>query len=316
MFALWIPLAHAAPGFYHPDDIAGLSARFAEASKAGVPFEERSRKAEGVAAGLADYRLALDLLGARAPEAERARLAELDKRYAREVAVLDKFAGAMMDDFDAEFTAAMDRAIKAFPGAKECVAEVPIGRPLPGIPARTQKNPDCVGEDLNAKVAAAIDADKALATAVAEILRLKWPEVTIDAAPQAPIGGAARWADPVALLRTGADRALDAIDRADAEKRDAFAAALEDGATIEQKKALVEQAKAVTAETAARRAALAGPVLAAADAEAAKWAKKGEPATGWCANPAMFGGCTGEDATKALVPRWIAAPKVSKALAR
>ena len=315
MIALWTSLALAGPGFYHPDDIASASARFTEAGKvAGGTFEARSRRAEDVADALADYRLALDLLGDTAPADERARLAELDKRYAREVAVLERFAAAMMEDFDQEFTGALERALKAHPGAKECAAEVPIGRPLPGLPARTEKNPACVGDNLNAAVAAQIDADATLGKAVKEILALKWPDITVEAAPQAAIGGGARWADPVALMRAGAKASLAKIDHDDAEKRDAFAAAIEEGVSVEAKKKLLDDANALTAETARRRAALAGPVLLAADAAAVKWAKKGEPPTGWCANPALLGACGGDDATATLVPRWLAAPKVQKAL--
>jgi len=305
----------AAAGYYHPADIAAESKTYGVAAdQASAAYESANRTAEALALAFTEYELSLDLLGAAAPAAERARLDALRKTYNRERAQLESFASYMLEDFDAVFLAAMDRAVATHKGATECEAMVQKGPSMPGIKPRYEKNPECTGEDLNAEIAAAMDRDPALAAAVKEILTVEWPALTTGAEAMAPIGGADRWVSVSALLSKGAAGALAAIDREDDAARTPLAAAIEEGATTEEKAALVSQARQITADTAAKRASLAGPVLTAADAAAAKWVKKGEPATGWCANPAMLGGCSGADATGELVPRLLADKKVGRAL--
>lgn len=312
---LLLASALAAPGTYHPAEIAAQSQLYATASDgAGRMFEERARGAEGLARALEDYELALDLLGDRAPEASRQRLDALTQEYNREFAVLNAFANTMVEDFDGEFVAAMERAIAKHPGAVECEREIAEGKGLPGMPAKKKPNPDCQGADLNAQIAKAMDDDPKLKAAVGEILALTWPELALEAVPEAPIGGAGRAVDVGTLFRQAAPTSLDRIEREDEDARLPFQAAIEEGASTDDLEKLVAQARAVTTATAAKRAAMAGPVLGAAEATAAKWAKKGEPALGWCANPASLGGCIAPDATAELVPRLVADKKVAAAL--
>jgi hypothetical protein len=315
MWLALLPLtALAAGGFYHPADVAAASKLYAKAAdQAGGAFEDHQRGAESLSRALLDYELALDLLGDRAPAAERQRLDALTKEFNRERAVLEAFANTMMEDFDAEFSAAMERALAKHAGAKECERTIADGPAVPGIGGRSKPNPACTGEDLNEKIAAAMDADAKLQKSIGEILSLKWPEVALDAAPQAPIGGDARWISVDAFFRGAAKDALKKIDREDAEAREKFEAAIEEGADKDKLAGLVAEADKVTAETAKKRAALGAPVLSAADATLGKWAKK-EGATGWCAQPALLGGCTGTDATKELSERLKADKKVAGAL--
>lgn len=311
----WFVATALASGTYNADDIARKSVLFGEAGAvAGETFGARQTRAEAVARALDDYELALDLLGARAPDAERARYLALRKAYNREHAVLDAFAGAMMEDFDKEFTDAMGRALKAHAGAKDCERELAEtgGMRVPGMKGQTKPNPDCTGPDLTAEIAAAMDADPKLNAAVKEILALTWPDITVLAEPQPAVGGGERTIAVVAVVEGSA--ALAQIERADEEARVGFQAKVEEGASKAELAALVTEAEAVTAATAAKRAAYAAPILAVADKTLAKWAKKGEPATAWCANPALLGGCSVPDAGDDVVERLRADKKVAKAL--
>ena len=155
MIALFLSSALAG-GTYHPDDIAALSQAFARAAEAAPLYEEAEAASRMVASSLATYQQSLDLLGERAPAAERERLEGLWTAYGREQAELQSFAGALMEDFDTVFTAAMERAAGAHPDAVMCERSIRKAG-LPGMPGREEANPGCQGEDLSPTIAAAMD---------------------------------------------------------------------------------------------------------------------------------------------------------------
>lgn len=317
MIALFAAAALAAGGTYHADDIAGKSVLFGQASEvAGKTFEDRQDKAEALARALDSYQTALDLLGDRAPAAERTRYEALRKEYGREHAVLDAFAGTMMDDFDGEFTAALGRALAAYPGAKDCEREIAEtgGMKVPGMKAPSRPNPDCTGQDLNDALAKAMDADPKLNRAVKEILALDWPVVDLAAEAQPAVGAGARAIAVTALFDPPRNAALIQIRSVDEDARAGFQAKIEEGASKAELAGMVVESQEITAATAAKRASYAAPILAVADKTLAKWAKKGEPATAWCANPVLLGGCAVPDASQDLVPRLFADKKVAKVL--
>lgn len=299
-----------ASGTYHPDDIAAQSEAFARAAEAAPVYEDAEAASRMVSSSLATYQQNLDLLGERAPAAEKERLTALWTAYGREQAELEGFAGALMEDFDMVFTAAMERAAAAYPDAVMCERSV-RKRGLPGMPGKEEPNPDCQGEDLSPTIAAAMDADAALATQIDELLARTWPGITAPSDAVSPIGGEGPWYTVDGVFERGAKAQLKAIDRADDDARLPIAAALEEGADPASQ---LEAARAVTAATAAARAALAAPVLAAIDKASAKREKKGQPAIAWCANPMSLGGCTGEPAGAAATDALIADKKVAKAL--
>lgn len=312
-----ISTAFAAPtGFWHPADLAAESRRFTEANEAvASTWEQVSRRSDTYARALRDYRAALDLLGSRAPAAERERLASLEKDFNRQQAVVRAFAETFVEDFDAEFSAAAERARKAQGGTiVECRATVADGPQVPGLRPRTRANPDCEGDDLNGALAERVDADPKLKAALDEMMALDWPPLKLEASPVPVVGGGERYVSVLSVMQKGAGPTLRAIEQADDRARLPFEAALEEGATPEQLAAKVAEARKITEQTAARRAKAAAPVLAAADAVLAKAQKKGEPATGWCAQPEVFGGCSGADASGELVGRLLAQKKVKKAL--
>ena len=302
-------------GYYHPDDIAAASRQFAAIStEMEAPVAALEQALDAQATALNAYREALDLLGPRANADERARLATLEATFHRQHAAAQRAVDALVTGFDAAFSASMERALAGL-GMRltVCAAEVPDGRPLPGIRPRMKPNPDCAGEAVSARVAASMDADPALAAALRPLLTdaaLAVP--ALPAAPQAPVGGSAQWIDLSRCVGALARERLLAIDRADDEARDALEAALEQDPAAAGSAALRAQGEAVAQATAAQRAALGAPVLAAADKLLAKRSKGGSP-PGWCANPALFGGCTGQEVTGDWLPTLTADPAVLRA---
>jgi len=312
MLGVLLVLPALAGGHYDPAEIARQSEQYARAADAaGATFRDRSAAVEVVARGLVQYEEALDLLGDRAPADQRERQAALEKAFHREKAVLQAFAGTMMDDFDSEFSAALDRV--APDDAVACQTMIPTGKALPGMPAPMKKNPECPGEDLSARLAQKIDQDPALKTAIDEILALEWPQVTVPDTPQAPVGPSERWIAVQPWFRAVAPSRLKAIDRADEDARLPIEAALEDDPTTDEMRALVDDAKAIDARTASARAQLAAPTLAAIARWNDKKAKK-DLDVGLCANPIPFGGCTGQDATQAIGPQLREDKKVARTL--
>lgn len=307
-----VPAGAATPaGYWHPDDLAPRSQVFVSASeRLQQAYGERERAIDSLSAALRQYRVALDLLGERAPATERERLDDLERDYQRQYAVAQAFADDLVGGFDAAFQGAVDRAVAKLGGAVECEGTISSGPRIPGMPAKREPNPQCQGEDLNDELAAAVDADPALKAEIDAVVARPWPDVTLAPEPQAPIGGGARWLSVHDLMTAGAREALLVIEGRDDAARDAIEAKLEQGASTEELKALEPEAERIEAETAKARAALAAPVLAASEAAMAKW--KGEPATGWCANPAALGGCTGTDASRDLVGRLVDDKKVAK----
>ncbi|MFT7519857.1 MAG: hypothetical protein ACI9MC_002001 [Kiritimatiellia bacterium] len=310
---LWMAANAASPGHYHPADIAMSSELYTQtAEKASGTFSDRQELLDSVAVALADYREGLDLLGDRAPRAEQDRLATLEKRFNRERAVLSAFASIMMEDFNEEFTQAMERAIPA--GAVACQPRVATGPSLPGIPARTQPNADCKGTSVSKRMGSALDADPTLQTAVREIMALSWPTITVDSTAQAPIGEATTWIATSAFFRKAANATLKRIDKQDTDARLDFEAALEQELSKEQLQAMLGKAHKITAATAQMRAAAAAPTLDAVDQWSAKRLKKGETAVSWCASPALLGGCTGTDGTRSPGKALLVDKKIAKTL--
>lgn len=311
---MWTTLLHVAlADTWHPADVAASSRQFDRlAARQSAVFEDRNRTAASLSGALRDYRTALDTLGERAPVAERNRLEDLESSYNAQFARLQAFADRSVGETEAAFGTALERALaKRGIGDPPCEKERPMGgMRLPGLPARMEPNPDCTGADRNAEVAAEIDADPVLGAFVDHALAADWPALALaDREPVPVVGTGERWIGVTAFLRATAARALDGVDQADDLERSRAGLDL---ATADEATALIDTARAIAARTAAARAGLADPLLRAADKVFARWAKEGEPATAWCAAPAGLGGCTGEDATSALLSRLLADRRIGK----
>lgn len=284
----------APPAYYHPDAIAGASARFAEASKAiGPAFERAEAEGQKYGAALTSLEVGVALLGGDAPkeltEWSDATRRSLTGQFLR----VQKFSGLVQDDFSTVFSAAMERAVPAVTrgyAAVECQST--------GIAAMMRRNP-CVGTDLSPELARVIDADPALQKEVASILSLDWPVVTAESRAWAPVAltGTARWVRGSVVARALVEERL-------AARLDTFERALDplqegldarDPAAVTR--AAAEKAKYLAGLGEEGRALRASMVAALQRAE-----KKGGPAqVGWCANPPALGGCVGEDATDAVL---------------
>jgi hypothetical protein len=311
--------AMATTSFYHPNDIAAASTEFARASEAtSATFSDRASSANAIASALNSYEESLDILGDRAPASERSRQRELKQAFNREFAVLSAFASTMAEDFDNEFTVAMDRAIKVVaPDAIECLAMVPkTASALPGIDVPLQKNDKCIGQDVNATIAALMDKDPLLLAAINEIAALEWPKISLEATAQRAIGAQNGSIDVGKFFRQVFRRELNIIRENDEMARLPFQTAIEEGVSLEKLKSLELEAVQLTQKTAEKRAELSASVFTASELLMSKWAKKEGEAAGWCANPELLGGCEGADRTKEFLKRLVEEPKFIKALSQ
>lgn len=314
--ALWLVLsasALAAPGYYAPQDVAAASQQFGRAqATAGANFAALQARADTLAAALVQYETALDLLGDDAPADQRTRQRDLRHHYQREQAVVAAFANDQADAFGAAFEAALKRAI-AGRDLVECHVEAPSLRMGPSFSRAAPVS--CTGTDENALIAARMDADPQLTRALESLLSAGWPSFSLIPTPQPAVGGAGASVDLLALIEGGASDALRTITEADEDARESFQAAIDDGATTEERAKLVEQAHQVTAHTALQRAALAGPVIQAVEGLRKKLPKIGVAADfGWCVQPTVLGGCTPAPITDDAAAKLAAQPKVAAAL--
>jgi hypothetical protein len=158
---------------------------------------------------------------------------------------------------------------------------------------------NCPGEDVNARIAAVIDQDPQLQSAIQSIDAIEWPGVSQPAKtwPASPLTGTEQWVQVGALVRTLFPTRLQ--DHQDDLDRSLASIFENDDLSREDKVA------AAGRERARYAAALAadGEVLIGALKDALeKGAKKGAPAAvGLCANAPSLGGCDGTDVTRDVV---------------
>jgi hypothetical protein len=320
IFLMTVAFANDA-GFYHPADVASVSEAFAEVNgPAAEGYHALSTAARTAASALNHYEESLDLLGASATQAERDRHAALTSRFHRDFAVAQDFAAAVLDDTETSFAVGLESAISTL-STPPTVCEKPssgtsvtsTGMRLPG---RASREAACEGEDKNGEIAALIDGNEAVRTAIREISGRKWPALQLETAPQAPTGwaDATGWLDLRKLFTTAAGDPLAQIIEADEDARATFEEAITEGTTVEERQAMVSQAEQVTAQTAASRAALARPVIAAIEGWNTKRQKKGLSTVALCANPVELGGCAGTDLTLEVLEPLLTDKKVRKAL--
>jgi hypothetical protein len=189
----------------------------------------------------------------------------------------------------------MERALATRPG-EEARCEPPAGG-IAGIVVRRahdgvaggSPSAGCVGDDLNAAIAAAMDQDATLDAELDALLARPWPAITVDTEAPSSTGGGV-WI-PFEVARPLAAGALDAVNAADDRARVDLEAAVEGGLAGQDVEALRATAAAIDAATAEARVAAFAGVRRAVERRAAKtW----EWPMSWCANPTYLGGCMGE----------------------
>ncbi len=291
LLAALVSAASAAPvAHYSPDGVAKLSVAFGKASEVmGPAFEERDGKLRAIGSALQDLEVGTGMLGADAPAEARAWYESTRRQAVGEALRLQKHADLLQEDYGRVFGAALERALPAAAKGvdlKECAPT--------GVAAMIGRS-NCPGEDRNPAIAAAIDADAALAKELADIATVEWPAVSTPRTTLAavPMTGGDRWVSGPALAARFVGRRV-ASARADAEATAEAALEKAGGAPEAAKAARTAWDQTLAADGAALRAL----VVAALQ----RGAKKGGPAgVAWCPNPAALGGCAGEDATKAVL---------------
>ncbi len=304
--ALLAGVLAAEPAHYHPDDVAKASKLFGTVAESmGPAFEERS----GVVASLGDVvgelELGVALLGASAPAELRAWSDKTRRRVVGESLRLQKHVDLLQEDYGKVFGAAVERALptvgKGY-DVRECGAT--------GVLAMMGRK-NCEGVDLNAKLAAAIDADAALQKELASIAAVEWPTVEAPKAEQPVVAltGTTRWI-------AGGDVAEKLVGARLKARREALEADLEDLLPEEPTEADVKKAQARRDAWVADLGKDGETLRAAITAALGRAAKKGGPAdVGWCANPVELGGCPGEDVTAKVLEVLGADKKFGKEIA-
>lgn len=299
----------AEAGHYHPDTVAAKSARFTEAAKLmGPSFDAAQQQLTRLGRAVEALDGAVLLLGDRAPEPLEAWAVTARKRLAGGYLSVQRHVDLVQEDFGEEFGGALQRAIAAEGDAyalKECGAT--------GIAAMMGGRSQCEGADRNAALAARLDADPELAAFTEELKTIPWPSVEVPSrtADPIPLTGTARWVSADAVLDAHArgalvrradaleealDPLIDRIEAGDAEAisegqgaHDRYAAALAEDGTV------LWESMTITLQRAERRG---GPV-----------------AVGVCPVPVGLGGCTGDDATAAVLETLAADRRFLKSVA-
>lgn len=316
LLLLVLPSASAEPaGYYHPDNIAAQSARFAEASSVmGPAFEDAQTTLSRMGRDLENLERNTAFLGTDAPEELTSWYQETQRAVTGQYIQIQRHVDLLQEDYMNIFSAAAERAITAVAAGRdlqECNDSGGISSML-GRSARGAA--DCIGADLNAQIAGAIDQDIGLAEELREINAIPWPAVSIEptAQPLHAVTGTTRYVSMTALSRY-----LD--DKADL-RREAFEDALapfEDGINSGDSAAM-EQAAQLKAAYFASLGEDGAILQAALLKSLTKAAKKvpGFTEVGICANPEALGGCDGEDITDMVMALLRDDNKFQKAMQR
>ena len=304
-----------AGGFYHPSDTAKHSTLFENASTvAGTQAAQLESRAQGIASALNRYEEALDLL----PEdsSHQAQFNAARTTFNREFAVASAFVHTMLDDFDGEFTNALDKALSTKKGLSLCIEQRPVGgRALPGIRSRMEPNPDCVGTNQNLSLAKTMDTDPALQNAIREILELEWPNVSQPTLSLPPILEGAVWVDALAFFERLDARTLQRIRTEDGTARTELMLDEVDPGDVDARQIALTQSRAIAKDTQDKRVAYATPIIDAVRDYNRKAIKKGATTYVLCPVPLLLGGCTGQQASKEELNALLTEKRIQKALA-
>lgn len=297
---IWIFAAAAlaqSPAHYAPDSIAQSSQLFRSYAEGLAPKFEALQNSLGRAGrGLEELEQSVLLLGDRAPEEMLAYLEQSRRTANHAFLVAQEHVSLIEADSQGVFEGAMGRAISEVAEERELVeCSQPSGMMAFG-PSRGQTN--CEGDDLNADIAARMDADPALQQAVQSILSVDWPQVdfTPKTLPSVPLSDE----DTQGFVQVGAlsqvflSDALAEIE-ANLERRLApIQAKLQSGDEAGKEEA-IREAEEHRAAFNAEVAELGNRLFSAMEAGLKK------QTISLCPNPPVFGGCPGEDQTAAIV---------------
>lgn len=292
------------PAYYHPDDIAAKSARFASASEAmGPKFEAGEREVAQVGKAADRLEIGTALLGASASEDLHAWSTTTRRQISGQYLRLQKHVGLLQDDFSTVFGAALERAL---PGASSGKSVKPCSA---SKVAAMMGRSDCEGESLNSALAAAIDKDPQLQKDLADILAVEWPVIQLAPSVQAvvPVTGAEHWVSVWAVAEKFQGSKL-------AERENTLQVTLEGLADGIDAKDAAALAAAQAAKKSWESALAADGEVLRASVTSSMARQKSAPTWGWCANPKSLGGCPGDDVTIAVIDQLAADKKFQKTL--
>jgi len=309
MIWLLIPLATAAePGYYHPDKIASASELFGRyAAELGPNFERLQSDLGRWSAPVESLERAVLLLGDRSPAELTTYATETRRTLVHQYLTAQAHVTVVEDDSAETFGAAMGAAIAPFAeqyALTECGETMSLVS-LAGPGGRSKAR--CEGENLNAAIADAMDADPALKADVDEMISLEWPQVNLEGGEQAavPLTGTDGYIQLASLAEALDGRELDGMSTTLEDKL----APVEDRIADGDESALTE-AEAIRGRYELAMGERGGQILDAVT----KVLDKDGVTVGVCANPEALGGCAGEDRTQELVQTLVGHKKIEKAL--
>jgi hypothetical protein len=292
-------------GHFHPDDVAARSKVFVGAAeKMGPAFEGAQQELGALGRGLQELEIGAAVLGARVPGGFADWSTAQRRTVTGQFLQVQRHVDLVQEDFGGVFGTALSRALDAEGGAlKECTKGT-------GVQALMRRpGAGCPGEDRNGALARALDADTSLQGDVTEILDIPFPALGVDERAWAPVPltGAARWVSAAGLANRFAGAALER----EAAALEVQLAPLEARIAAGDATAVAEAAKARDGY----EAALATAGTSLLDAATKALDKAGAGDVGVCPNAAAFGGCAGEDASKALLQTLAADKRFTKVAA-
>ena len=197
LLALLVTAQAQEPGFYHPDDVAAASEVFSRsAATTAARFDGVQRKLDHAGSVVSTLDVGVSLCSDRASPDFQAYAAHLRRTVNGQYLQIQRFVDVLTEDFETTFDASLQRAIVSLEptfGAETCKAPRIIGMSVSST---------CRGVNLNARLGASMDRDPVLQKEVQDILRVPWPELSFQGAPQQvlPITGSARYVDLAALV--------------------------------------------------------------------------------------------------------------------
>ncbi len=295
IFLLTATVLAQSPAHFSSDGIAQRSAVFRSYSEGLAPQFERLQRELGKAGqGIEQLERGVLLLGDKASPELKVYFEGFRRTLNHAFLVFQEHVTFIETDSQAVFEAAMARAIDQHKAGRELVeCSKPRGLMSFG-PARGQQN--CVGENIDAAIASTMDEDEALKASVESILSVEWPVMDLEPKPWAAVAltGEAGHVQVAALAHAYLERDLGALE-----------AKLERDLAPVQAGLASEETKAASLEKAW---ALRSAYETAVGKEGAKlWAAMEKPlnkknqSIALCPNPAVYGGCPGEDRTEEVL---------------
>jgi hypothetical protein len=283
------------PAHYSSDGIAQNSQVFRSYSERLTPQFERLQSSLGpLGQGIEYLERGVLLLGDKATDDLRAHLESSRRTLNHAYLVAQAHVTLLETDSQTVFESAMTRAI-AHHAANRDLVECSNPRGLMAFgPSRGQQN--CEGESLNAAIAATMDADEALKASVESILSVEWPVVEFEPKPWAAVAltGESGHVQVTALAQTFLSSELGNLEAGLERDLVSVQAKLESDSTDET------SLKAAWALRSAYEAAV-GEQGAGLWLAMEKPLSKKKQFLGLCPNPAVFGGCPGEDLTEEVL---------------